>query len=69
MRNLSNHSLSLARSFCKRDDYFNHAQSILVKTKLVQVGVDLLENERLLFLVEASALEYFANHMGPVRVH
>ena len=68
MGNLSNHPLPLARSFCKRNDDFDHAEAVLVETKLIQVGVNFLENEGLPFLVEAAALENFANDMGPVRI-
>ena len=45
------------------NDDLDDAQALLVLTKLVQIVVDLLENERLIVLVKAPALKNFSDHM------
>lgn len=68
MWDLVNDSLFLARKFGQWYDNFDHAQTILIEAQVVQVGVDLVKDKGLLFLVEASALEHLANDMSSLLI-
>lgn len=59
----------LAGRLRQRYDYFNHAKAILIEAQLGQVGVNLVKQEVMVFLVETAALEHLADHVRTLLIY
>ena len=66
---MSNDPLLELLGLCEGNYDLDNAKSILVDTHLVQILVDLFEDELLVFVVKAAALEDFADYMCPLLIY
>ena len=68
-RYLINDSHPLLRRLGERNNNLYDTKAVFVEAKLVQIDKDFVKNERLLLVVEAAALEHFANYVRTVGVN
>ena len=68
MHDLTDDALFLPDGFCQRNNNLDYAESVLVEAKLVEVGIDFLKDEVLLFLVKAAALEHLSDHVSALLI-
>ena len=68
-RYLINDSHPLLRRLGERNNNLYDTKAVFVEAKLVQIDKDFVKNERLLLVVEAAALEHFANYVRAVGVN